>query len=72
MPRMQDQHVIFSASWQSRAREESRVSKLDQVYENRFGAESYQKAKEIRAWLQGHPKRRELLAFLADEDPYRI
>ena len=65
-------HKIFSTSWQSQVRGEQMASKLDQAYANRFGIESYAKAKEIRQWLQEHPQKQALLAFLSDENPFKI
>jgi hypothetical protein len=40
------------------------------MYLERFGESDYQKIKEIRGWLQEHPNRNNLIAFLLDKDPF--
>ncbi|MDA3873807.1 MAG: zf-TFIIB domain-containing protein [Kiritimatiellae bacterium] len=65
-------HRIFSTSWQNEVRREHMAEKLDEVYRNRFGPEIYDRAKEIRDWLQTQPQQDALLAFLRDQDPYKI
>jgi hypothetical protein len=37
---------------------------------DRFGDEDYARIKEIRAWLEQHPQRGALIAYLSDKDPY--
>lgn len=63
---------IFSTVWQSHIREETLRSKLEQVYTNRMGADGYRKIKEVREWIHQHPQKAALLAYLNDEDPYRL
>jgi Zn-finger nucleic acid-binding protein len=65
-------HRVFSTSWQAQVRGEAMREKLDAVYAARFGAETYGRLKETREWLHEHPQRLALLAFLSDEDPYRL
>ncbi|MBN1673434.1 MAG: zf-TFIIB domain-containing protein [Kiritimatiellae bacterium] len=65
-------HRIFSTSWQRQVRGEQMAAKLDQAYARRFGQESYAKVKEVRQWIQEHPQKRALLAFLSDDNPYKI
>jgi Zn-finger nucleic acid-binding protein len=65
-------HKVFSTSWQSQIRGDQMASKLDQAYENRFGADSYTRAKETREWIQAHPQKQAILAFLSDDNPYKI
>ena len=65
-------HKIFSTAWQNQIRGDQMAAKLDQAYSNRFGADTYQKAKDIRKWFQAQPQKQAILAYLADEDPYRI
>jgi Zn-finger nucleic acid-binding protein len=65
-------HKMFSTSWQTQIRGDQMASKLDQVYTNRLGPESYEKAKEIRQWIQDNPQKQAILAFLSDENPYKI
>lgn len=65
-------HRIFSTAWQNEVRREHMADKLDQVYQNRFGAGTYAKVVEMRDWLQAQPQREALLAFLQDQDPYKV
>jgi hypothetical protein len=41
------------------------------MYLDRFGTADYQRIRDIRAWLQGHPNGGSLLAYLTDRDPYK-
>lgn len=65
-------HKIFSTTWQNQVRGEEMAAKLEKVYVSRIGADSYEKAKEIRQWIHDQPQKRAILAFLSDDDPYRI
>lgn len=67
-----DIQKIFSTSWQSKVRGDKMARMLEQVYTNRFGDESYERAKAIRQWLETHPQKKAIIAFLLDEDPYTI
>jgi Zn-finger nucleic acid-binding protein len=59
-------HRIFSTAWQKQIRQENLAQTMEAVFKNRFGEESYAKAKEIREWLNTHPQKDELMAFLKD------
>lgn len=61
---------IFTSPWQQRIADETAASKMDAFYLEKFGADDYEKIREIRGWLVGHPERSMLLAFLMDDDPY--
>ncbi len=65
-------HKVFSTSWQSQVRGEQMQSRLDQAYANRFGSDDYERAKEVRQWLQDHPQKQALTAFILDENPYAV
>ena len=65
-------HKMFSTSWQSQIRDDQMATKLDQVYANRLGSEAYEKAKEIREWLNDKPQKQAILSFLSDGAPYKI
>jgi hypothetical protein len=64
-------HLFFSDPWQEKLRAEETRQRMEQIYLDRFGAEDYARLKELRAWLDQHPQRGALLAYLADKDPYR-
>ncbi len=62
---------IFTQPWQKRIQDELTAEHLEAIYLRRFGQEDYQKIQEIRKWLDEHPNRSHLLAFLMDENPYK-
>ena len=51
-----------------------KTSLVTTVAENRshYTTKQFEKAKEVREWLQTHPQKRALLAFVSDDDPYSI
>lgn len=63
---------FFTKSWQQSILDKTTSSKFDKMYLERFGEGDYQKIKEIRGWLQEHPNRNNLIAFLLDKDPFSI
>lgn len=65
-------HKIFTTQWQTQVRKEQVAATLDQVYQKRLGVEAYQKTKEIRTWIQNHDQKEAILAFISDNDPYKI
>ena len=64
-------HIFFSDLWQEKIRAEESKRQLEKIYLDRFGAEDYGRLKEIKEWVDGHPQRGALLAYLSDRDPYR-
>lgn len=62
-------HLFFTESWQRHLRQESMRQQLDKLYRERLGEKDYAEIKRIREWLQAHPQRASLLAYLADQDP---
>ena len=67
-----DVHLFFMDIWQEDLRQEETRQRLDEIYRTRFGETDYARIREIRAWLEEHPLRSALLAFLTDRDPYSI
>ncbi|MGK7924001.1 MAG: zf-TFIIB domain-containing protein [Spirulina sp.] len=65
-------HYIFTKSWQKKIRDEEVREMLDSMYVTKFGKETYEEAKRIRAWLEEQPETMTLLAFLGDENPYEL
>ena len=68
----QDLYRIFSSAWQKKIRDAELRATLEAAYRKRLGADAFQKAQEIRAWVQGHPEKRALLAFIGEDDPYNL
>ncbi len=54
---------VFDAAWQKRLREEQAKLRAETRWREQLG-EDFAKAKELRTWLAGHPKGKELLAYL--------
>jgi hypothetical protein len=45
---------------------------MDNLYLQKFGEDDYQHVRKVREWLENHPKRGMLLAFLQADDPYKV
>jgi Zn-finger nucleic acid-binding protein len=63
---------IFTDVWQRRVRQEERRRAIEAIYVDKLGVEDYAEIRRVRAWIQGHPQRLALLAYLTDEDPYSM
>ncbi|MCL4211593.1 MAG: zf-TFIIB domain-containing protein, partial [Phycisphaerales bacterium] len=61
-----DLHRVFSEPWQLRLRQEEAQQALEAIYERKLGTEVYHEIRRIRAWIDGHPERSTLLAYLKD------
>ena len=59
-----DVHKIFSEVWQRQVRDEEHQAAMEAFYKDKFGADGYQKAQEIKDWIDTHPHKAELRAFL--------
>ena len=62
-------HLIFTKPWQTEVRKEERRKHLEKIYERHFGGD-YSEIKRIRQWLDTHPERGRIVAFLNDVDPF--
>lgn len=67
-----DVHHFFTATWQRQVRQEEHRRRMAEIYTARFGSEDYAELRRIRAWLDGHAQRSSLLAYLSEDDPYRL
>ncbi|MGD2181151.1 zf-TFIIB domain-containing protein [Lusitaniella coriacea] len=65
-------HCIFTQSWQRQVRQEEIEENLDLIYTQKFGSEDYQELQKIKAWLNDRPQKLALLAYLNDENPYKL
>jgi Zn-finger nucleic acid-binding protein len=59
-----DLHLVFTDDWQRDLRKEDRRFLTDTHFERMFGAEDFARIREVRAWLDGHPRAGELLSYL--------
>ena len=62
-------HLVFTAPWQAQLRKTASIERLTQIYHARFG-DDFERLQDIHTWLQAHPKKDDLLAFLADPTPF--
>lgn len=63
-------NAMFTEAWQTAARKEAAREHLGKLYARKFG-ENYDELLRIRAWLQDHPQRDEMIGFLTDADPFK-
>jgi len=61
---------IFTAPWQKEISAGSSKDMFEQLYRQKFGNADYERAQEIRDWLQDHPNRYALRAFLISDNPW--
>jgi Zn-finger nucleic acid-binding protein len=59
-----DLPMIFDDAWQRSVRRDENRRTTEESFRRRLGAGDYARAREMRAWLDAHPKRSELLAYL--------
>jgi Zn-finger nucleic acid-binding protein len=63
---------FFTRPWQDRLHTEETKAHMDKLYLEKFGAEDYQHIRQVREWLDDHPRKGMLLAFLQADDPYKV
>jgi Zn-finger nucleic acid-binding protein len=61
---------IFTAQWQRSIRNSNARLTFTDLYREKFGEESYSRIKEVRKWLNDHPRKADLRAYLLADDPY--
>jgi Zn-finger nucleic acid-binding protein len=66
-----DLHLVATEPWQAEVRREETRTHLERLYRKRFGPE-YDEIERVRRWLDAHPQRNALLAFLVDPDPLQV
>ncbi|MCW3061149.1 MAG: hypothetical protein JWQ02_2970 [Capsulimonas sp.] len=59
-----DIHFVFSDVWQSDLRRKEHAEAIEQMWLDKLGEETLAEARRIKRWIEGHPKRHELIAFL--------
>lgn len=59
-----DVHLIFSNMWQNRIRDLQQQKAAETIYTKLFGPEDFGKIRQIKDWINQHPHRSELKAFL--------
>ncbi len=59
-------HLIFDEDWQKRLRKEE-TDRAYQSHVRRVLGDDLDRAEVVRSWLQEHPNRSAILAFISDE-----
>lgn len=60
-------HQMFSEPWQRRLREAEHRMRMDAIYRAKFGEADYAEVRRVKAWLDAHPQRQALRAYLNAE-----
>ena len=61
---------MLTNHWQTKIRQTNAAANFADIYLSKFGAENYQKVKELRNWLNNNELKADLKAYLLAEDPY--
>lgn len=61
---------VFTSQWQKAIREKNAEITFKDIYQEKFGEETYAKVKEVREWLNNHPCKTDLRAYILAENPY--
>lgn len=59
-----EMHLIFTAAYQRSIRSEQYGQTMEQTFLNRIGETDFPKVVEIKSWIEKHPRRREICAYL--------
>ena len=62
-----DLNLIFTASYQREVRSAEYAEALESAFRERIGGADFARAAAFKAWLDGHPKRRDIWCYLQDE-----
>jgi Zn-finger nucleic acid-binding protein len=63
---------FFTDSWQKNLREEEIKEHFVSFYKSKFGDEDFEKIKGVKEWLEHNENRSMLLAFLTNNNPYKL
>jgi len=63
-------NALVTDVWQRKIRQTSAKDSFADIYHDKFGNDAYAKIKEMREWLNTHPQKADLRAYLLAEDPY--
>lgn len=63
---------FFTRPWQDKLQAAETKKNLGNLYLQKFGETDYQEIQKVRHWLEDHPKRAMLLAYLQADNPYKV
>ena len=61
-------HFVFSAAWQAAVAREDRLTAHEEILRQKLGATDLDEIKRVKQWIESHPHRAELFAYLQPED----
>ena len=59
-----DIYLIFTAPWQDQVRSQESRRVQEELYRKKFGAEDFNEIQRMKRWIDGHPRKQEILAYL--------
>lgn len=62
---------FVTSTYQKKMREESSRNKIEQIYRDRFGEKNYNELIRLKNWIDTHPLKSAIMAFIADKDPFK-
>lgn len=63
-----DLHLVFDEAWQRAIRFEEQAMRTEESFKRRLGDDIYARIRSVREWLDEHPKRSEIFAYLQLKD----
>ncbi|HEX8913253.1 MAG TPA: zf-TFIIB domain-containing protein [Humisphaera sp.] len=63
-----DAHHVFSDAWQADVLRDDRRHQRERLMLGKLGAADWAEAQRVKAWLDGHPHRAEILAHLTERE----
>ncbi|MDH2433468.1 zf-TFIIB domain-containing protein [Pokkaliibacter sp. MBI-7] len=63
-------NAVVTPQWQKRLQQQGAKEHFAELYRDKFGEADYARVQEVRAWLQAHPRKADLRAYLLAFDPY--
>jgi Zn-finger nucleic acid-binding protein len=62
-----DVHFVFTEAWQAGILKLEQAIAREEFLRSRFGDADFEEMRRVKAWIDGHPRRSELLAYLGQK-----
>jgi Zn-finger nucleic acid-binding protein len=59
-----DVYTIFTAPWQKQVHSQDSLHAQEEIYRKKFGEEGFEEIKRMKEWIDEHPRKQEIIAFL--------
>jgi Zn-finger nucleic acid-binding protein len=59
-----DVYLILTTSWQEQVRSQESRRAQEEIYRRKFGDEAFNALQRMKAWIDAHPRKQEILAYL--------